>query len=281
MRGRIRPYLLILAIPLFFLGCGGDNGDSGTLKVYVTDAKPVLPSGTEQVLITFEEVMVHKAGGDWVSLPLVQSPYTINLLQFSGGATTRLVPPVELDGGKYTQVRIVVTAASILFSGDPNPYEVEVPSGKLRTDKNFDFDVAGGAALDLTVDFDLSQSIVVTGSDRYELKPVLHINETQAAAKIFGEIAAATFGTATEAVVVVTWDKDNSGDKGLDDEEYTRLQVEKGIADPTGFAIFWLVPNQSYIVEVVVEDTLVYTETVNATDLIPGADFELNGGNPI
>ena len=87
MRGRIRPYLLILAIPLFFLGCAGDNGDSGTLKVYVTDAKPVLPSGTEQVLITFEEVMVHKAGGDWVSLPLVQSPYTINLLQFSGGAT--------------------------------------------------------------------------------------------------------------------------------------------------------------------------------------------------
>ena len=281
MRGKIRPYLLILAIPLFFLGCAGDNGDSGTLKVYVTDAKPVLPSGTEQVLITFEEVMVHKAGGDWVSLPLVQIPYTINLLQFSGGATTRLVPPVELDSGKYTQVRIVVTAASILFSGDPERYEVEVPSGKLRTDKNFDFDVAGGAAVDLTVDFDLSQSIVVTGSDRYELKPVLHINETQAAAKIFGEIAAATFGTATAAVVVVTWDKDNSGDKGVDDEEYTRLQVEKGIADPTGFAIFWLVPNQSYIVEVVVEDTLVYTETVNATDLIPGADFELNGGNPI
>jgi len=33
----------------------------------------------------------------------------------------------------------------------------------LKTDKNFEFNVQGGGAVDLTVDFDLSQSIVVTG----------------------------------------------------------------------------------------------------------------------
>jgi len=265
---RICAFLLALAIPVLFLGCGGDNGDSGTLHVSVTDAKPMLPSGTEHVLITFEEVRVHKAGGDWISLPLVQSPYTIDLLQFSDGATTSLVPPVQLESGKYTQIRIVVTSASILFSGDPNPHEVEVPSGKLRTDKNFDFDVASGTAVDLTVDFDLSRSIVVTGSDRYKLKPVLHINETHAAATISGTIGPA-FGDSTEAIVTVT-----SGS-----EPYTQIVVTKpDPLPPEGveFRIFWLVANQSYTVTVGV-----YTEAVNATDLGPGADFVLNGGDPI
>jgi hypothetical protein len=217
--------------------------------VAITDAKPRLPEGTEHVYVTFDEVQVHKAGGDWVSVPLAQSPYTIDLLQFSDGRTTQLVPPVKLTSGKYTQIRIIVSDASLVIDG--NSYPVEVPSGKLRTDQNFDFEVRGGGAVDLTVDFDLYKSIVVTGNHKYKLKPVLHIVETLEAATIQGSIPAAAFGTSTDpAIVTVWWDKDTSCslDENVD-EIYTQVEVPK--ADPAAeFEIFWLVPNEAYIVQI-------------------------------
>jgi hypothetical protein len=230
--------------------------------VNITDAKPKLPPGATHVFVTFDEVSVHKAGGDWISLPVVPpAPHTIDLLQFSNGGTTQLVPPVQLTSGKYTQLRLGVTGGSIVFDTnddgkDDETVPLEVPSDSLKTDKNFEFEVHGGGAVDLTVEFDLSQSIVVTGSGKYKLKPVLHINYTEEAATIRGSIPAAAFGSATEATVTVWWDKKEPPDTpdakpscSLNDadEIYTQVVVEK--ADPN-FEIFWLVPNEAYIVEI-------------------------------
>jgi hypothetical protein len=86
-------------------------------------------------------------------------------------------------------------------------------------------------AIDLMVDFDLSQS-VKPKQDGYKLQPVLHLNETQRAAQIRGSIAASTF-VDSEAVVTVS----------VEDEEYTKLAVTKtDDVAPTEFRIFWLVP---------------------------------------
>jgi hypothetical protein len=60
-------------------GCGGGSSSSsgsGTIVIGVTDTKPMLPAGTEEVLITFVEVSVHRPGGGWTSLPLAQTPYS-------------------------------------------------------------------------------------------------------------------------------------------------------------------------------------------------------------
>jgi hypothetical protein len=280
-------FLLLLVVPLILSGCGGGNSsdgggvnlnNTGTVSIRVTDAKPVLPLGVERVLITFDEVSVHKTGGGWISLPLALSPYTIDLLQFSDGKTTELVPPVSLISGKYTQIRIGVTEAFITINGVD--YPVEIPSENLKTDKEFDFEVVGGGAVDLMVDFDLSQSIVVTGQNTYKLKPVLHVNETQEAATLHGEISDATFGSA-EATIIVTWDKDQSGGLSIDDEEYTRVTVTKGPVDPTEFSIYWLVPDEGYNVEIEVGGTLAYEEFVPWFELPAGGVFLLNLGNPI
>jgi hypothetical protein len=85
---------------------------------------------------------------------------------------------------------------------------VTIPSENLKTDKNFSFDVQGGGAADITIDFDLSQSIVVTddgsGTLSYKLKPVLHIVDTVEAATITGRIA--------NYRVEIDFDLDNSFD---------------------------------------------------------------------
>lgn len=284
MNKRICCYLLALAIPIFLFGCGGGSSSSpstGTVSIGITDAKPLLPSGTTQVLITFDEVSVHRAGGGgWTSPPLAQTPYAIDLLQFSDGTATDLVPPVELLSGKYTQIRIGVIDATITISGVD--YPVEISSEDLKTDKQFDFEVVGGGAVDLTVDFDLSQSIVVTGPNSYKLKPVLHINHTQEAATIQGSITDITYATygSSEAFVTVYWDKNGDGFVDAGDEEYTSVIVTQGSPSPTEFRIFWLVPlvpNEGYIVQVEIGGVLVLEEAVDSSLLQAGDVFVLNG----
>jgi hypothetical protein len=285
-------YLLIASSFLMITACGGGGGGgsnpSGEVTMSITDAKPLLPEGATNLWVTFTEVLVHKSGGGWISLPLTESPYTIDLLQFSDGFTTELVPPVSLESGKYTQIRLVVSEATIRFdNGYTTDEEVEIPSENLKTDKNFTFDVVGGGAVDITVDFDLSQSIVVTddgsGTLSYKLKPVLHIVDTFEAATIIGWIDNGSFVDPYNAIVTVSLFNPDLDIPNY--EEYTKVQVTKSAEDPTEFSIYWLVPSEDYKVEIDFdpdsEDSPVYEEEVDAEDLEPGEVFELKGGAPI
>jgi predicted RecA/RadA family phage recombinase len=290
MKKRALCVALFAAVLMLVGGCGGggggsSDGGSGTLSMSVTDAKPVIPGEPTELWITFEEVRAHTSGGGWVTLPLPRTPLSINLLAFSDGNTTDLVPPVQLDSGKYTQLRFEVSRAYMVINGGTAvEIDLDVPSGFLRIDKNFTFDVPSGEAVDLTVDFDLSQSIVVTGSSEYKLQPVLHLVETQQGATIHGKIDQATFGSSTEAVVTVIWDQDASRTETPGDEEYTRVTVAKASgANPTEFSIFWLVPGEDYIVEIDFNgaDPPERTFQVEARDLSQGSTYELNTGNAI
>jgi hypothetical protein len=278
--------LVMLAAAIFLSSCGGGGGGgngvvatTGSLSVALTDAKPVLPERVEKVRVTINEVSVHQSGGGWTSVTLTQNPFTVDLLQFAEGRTTQLVPPVSIASGHYTQVRLGVSSAVVVINGVDHP--MEIPSDSLKTDKNFDFDVPNGGAVALTVDFDLSQSIVVQGSGTYRLKPILHLVSTTEAAKITGSIARETFGSENSAMVIVTVDSDSSGDLATTDEEYTRVTVDKDSSGPSQFSIFWLVPNQSYIVQVVVDGDVIYTEFVGSSSLPTGAIYPLHSGNPI
>jgi hypothetical protein len=229
----------------------------------MTDAKPVLPDNLTHCFVTIDEVLVHKSGGAWESLRMVQTPYTIDLLQFSDGSTTEFVPPVALASGKYTQIRLSVTNAVLRFDNGVTTQDVTVtiPSGNLKTDKNFDFDVTDSAAVDITVDFDLSKSIVVegpVGTPSYKLKPVLHIVDTTEAATIQGTIANARF---VDNYVVITVIALSNG------EEYTKVRVDQNTtagATQTNYSIFWIVPNQDYRVEI---DYDPVTETPPVSDV--------------
>jgi hypothetical protein len=281
---------LALSMAALISACGGGDGGggssgssgSGTVSMNVTDAKPMLPTGgVESVTVTFDEVSVHRSGGGWTTLATATRPYTIDLYQFSNGVKTQFVPPVQLESGKYTQVRIGVASGIIRISGVDHP--LEIPSSNLKTDKNFEFTVVGGGAVDLTVDFDLSQSIVLTGSGKYQLKPVLHVNQTSEAATIQGTI---NFGaTDAQATVTVIWDKNGDGilqdpdpANPNADEEYTSLLVLK--TDTPPFKIFWLVPNQGYFVQVQLPNRT-FQEYVPSGSLGPGAVFTLKGGSTI
>ena len=279
-------WFLVLSSVMFLVACSGGggtgSGGTGTLSMSVTDAKPMLPAGVTNLFVTIEEVLVHKSGSGWTSLPLVESPYKIDLLQFQDGNTTELVPPTKLKSGKYTQVRLVVNSASILFDKITATAEepVTVPSDNLKTDKNFIFHVGKDAAVDLIIHFDLSKSVVVTGTEpdpSYQLKPVLHLfDDPLEAATIKGSIKNSAFDTSGKATVTVIAESNQ--------EEYTIVEVSKSdTEDPTEFCIFWIVPNESYTVEIDLDqnDTTDYDEFIQDIDLPEGAEFELNNANAI
>jgi len=253
------------------------------LFVRVTDARPALPYGIEAVFITFEEFFVHSEGGDWISLELVNSPYAIDLLELHSGNTSHLVKPAKLEASKYDKIRASVSSAAVLSGGVF--YSVALPSGSLSIEREFHFELKGGKTLDLTIDFDLSQSLSISGpppTHSYKLEPVLHINPTKEAASIRGEIAAGTFEEykSVEAMVTIFLDKDLSGDLSEADEEYTRIIVD--VENPD-FEVFWLVPEQGYIVQVEMDgaEPSEFEQFVFPADLQKGNTFQLNHGYPI
>lgn len=270
----------------FIVNCGssggGTAGGTGTVTMNVTDAKPALPvDDIEQVLITVDEIMLHKSGGGWERLNLANnnSEYQIDLLQYSNGNTTAIVLPKEVASGKYTQIRFGVKTAKMV-STSMGDIDLEIPSDYLKTDKNFEFDLPTGQTVNLTIDFDLSQSIVATGSGTYQLKPVLHV--VKAPTTIEGSISEGAFGIYNTAIVVVTWDKDHDGAVNLlIDEEYTRLDVEKSTDPTTPFKIYWLVPNNSYIVQIYINGEAIFNEPIPFGELPEGTEYILNGGDPI
>ena len=288
MRKRAIYSILTLLAVVFFIGCEvsffvGFNGGSSTFFVRVTDAKPALPYGTEAVYVTFEDFFVHRKGGEWVSLPLAQIPYAVDLLEFHSGRTTTLVQPISLEPGTYDRIKVSISSAAVLRDGIF--YSVAIPSGTLVIEIDFFFDLEDGRTMDLTIDFDLSQSLKLfqtLGASSYQLKPVLHINETEKAATVHGEISAETFAEyhSREAIVSLFVDKDLSGDWSADDEEYTRVLVERN--NPV-FTIFWLVPEQGYTIQIEMNGTgsPEFEQFVFPADLQKGDSFELNHSSPI
>lgn len=253
------------------------------LFVRVTDARPALPDGTEAVYVTFEDFFVHRDGGDWVPLPLTQIPYAVDLLEFQSGRTTTLVQPISLEPGIYDQIRVSISSAAVLRGG--SFYSVALPSENLVIEKDFFFYLEDGRTMDITIDFDLSQSLKLLKTpvaSSYQLQPVLHINQTETAASISGEIAAETFAEydSREATIALFVDKDLSGDWSADDEEYTRVVVGR---ENRVFTIFWLVPEQGYTIQVEMDGTgsPEFEQFVFPADLQKGDSFELNHGSSI
>jgi len=289
-------FLLVLFVTsvCFFVNCGGGGGGSdggtGTLSMNIADARPAFPDDLDvaHVFVTINEISVHKSGGGWATLGLPddgdgEPGYEIDLLQYYNGNTTALVLPIVLSSGRYTQIRFGVQSAYMVTSVATGAviHQLEIPSAYLKTDNNFEFDIPNGGSVALTIDFDLSQSIVATGTGTYQLKPILHI--VKAPTTITGSIA--SIRTYTTAEIVVTWDKDGDGvmDAYPEDEEYTRLIVEKSsTVNPTPFTIYWVVPNERYFVQIFINDSPIFPAfTVEPVNVPEGAEYELNGGNPI
>jgi hypothetical protein len=171
----------------------GNPGNPVTTSSLTLMLKDSPFSDARALLVTFSEVNVHASGGAWVTVP------------FAAGGTSRTCDLKKLEtaqdvlgvgslpAGHYTQLRLVVSSAAIYFqnaSSGPacapsiaapagTTASVDVPSGELKLNREFDLASSGGTRI--TLDFDGDQSVKQTGNAnakngvRYMMAPVIAI----------------------------------------------------------------------------------------------------------
>jgi hypothetical protein len=143
--------------------------------------------------ITFSSVSAHRSGtgenseGGWSPLTFADSASTrtCDLKKLVDAQDVRGVGP--LAAGHYTQLRLQVSSATLYFE---NPSEgpacapsipvpagrsarVDIPSGEVRL--NREFDVPEGGATSILLDFDGDRSINQMGNGGYRMTPVIGV----------------------------------------------------------------------------------------------------------
>ena len=187
----MRRFIVAVLLPLTsgagFLACGDSptdpSGTSGNFRLMLTDG-PF--TDARAVLVTFSDISVHRSGeGGFASLPLDGGQQTCDLKRLQGAQD--LLSLATLPAGHYTQVRLDVTRAVIYFDNVsagsacattiPPPAgrsaSVDIPSGTIRL--NREFDVPAEGLTTMLLDLDGDRSIHATGNGRYMMNPVISI----------------------------------------------------------------------------------------------------------
>lgn len=164
------------------------SGTPGTLTVMLKDS-PF--SDAKSLLVTFSEVTAHRSESDWTAVP------------FAGGATSRtcdlkkltdaqdILGVGALTPGHYTMLRLVVSSAVLYFENAADgpacastvtapagrSANVEIPSGEVKLNRQFD--LTSTTASTILLDFDGDRSVRETGNGRYMMTPVISVVSVQ------------------------------------------------------------------------------------------------------
>jgi len=202
-------YLVITILGLLALVAGAcaqptpTQAATGTLKVYVTDARS--REEVTGIIVTVSEVQVHKVlaeqeqeqqqsatgnqtqeqeqeqqqtqqgGGEWISVNITDDARTFDLLDIEG--IEQYLGQVEVEAVKYTQVRLVVDAVQVEFNNSGNLEDARIPSKELKI--VHPFNIVKGETTALVIDFDADRMVTVTGSGDIIVKPVVKLTVKQ------------------------------------------------------------------------------------------------------
>lgn len=183
---RITKYFA-LTVAAGLVACeGGAGPQMSHVFVHLTDAPAGITAASAWIST------VYLVGGDGTSRVTISTgPSTeYDLLALQGGVTA-LLGDNTIPAGDYEQLRLVVDSAFVLLDGETDPRILKVPSGMqtgIKVEWNGPVHIQGGRT-DLTVDFDVSRSFIITGPTpprQVLFKPVLHGVVTDLSGSISG-----------------------------------------------------------------------------------------------
>lgn len=139
----------------------------GTIQIFVTD--PPAPN-VANVWVEISKIEVHRAAGpdsEWITI--VDQPVVFDLLKIT--EVQKFLGSQEVPEGTYTQVRFMVTQATVIVDGEE--HTASIPSGKLKLIRPFQ--VAQGETTLVLLDFDGSRSLYITGGGDFKLEPTVKL----------------------------------------------------------------------------------------------------------
>ena len=147
----------------------------GMLEIRVTDPGVV---GVTSANVTAENIEIHPAGADddgWILI--IEGPITFDLVKLAETEGEEILGTSAITAGGFTGIRMDVIEVVGWTAEDPSrEYQATVPSGKLKIVRPFK--VEDGVKTILTLDFDLSKSLitrVIRGEEKFLFKPVLKL----------------------------------------------------------------------------------------------------------
>ena len=188
--------ILLLVISLYSCGGSGTPAATGTLSIELTDA----PGDYLNVFVTIAEIHVHHETGGWETLPELDLPQTVNLLELVNGVMLDL-GIAELEAGHYNQMRLILEDSegspdpqdpqdnnilglphpsfNYLIDANNEDFPLKVPSGGNTGIKLVNgFDIVADQANELVLDFEAHRSIVTKGNGNFGMKPTIKVLET-------------------------------------------------------------------------------------------------------
>ncbi len=182
-------YLLILVV-----GCGTlvgnpedessqndiDDTDPSALQSVTFNIADAPVDNAVSLFITISALDVRLEDGEWINIPLVLEQ-EIDLLQYQNGDSVKFAEIAKMASGTYTETRLILSekVEPRLVLNDETSHSLKVPGGETSGIKiKQPFTVEPGVPVDLTLDFDLRQSLKITGSGdniSYSLSPVLRL----------------------------------------------------------------------------------------------------------
>jgi len=150
----------------------GPTAEWGILEIRVTDPPP---ADVESAVVYLTNIEVHKVSdnvsdnaGKWMPVVGVASSFDLMLV----AEVTAVLGSANVTAGSFTQIRMNVDRVEVITAAGDN-ITAEVPSEKLKIVRPFS--VEGGAKTVLTLDFDGSKSLVITGEGKALFKPVVQL----------------------------------------------------------------------------------------------------------
>jgi len=192
--------LLSVAAGAFIMSCKKNSTGDGTarLQVYLTDD----PGDYEAVYIDVKDIQINVTGGtdDWQSLQGVKAA-AYDLLKLVNDDDT-LLTDSNIPTGRLHQLRLVLgTENYVKIQGSSELIKLETPSAQQSGLKlNIQQDVQDGILYTITLDFDVSKSIVKTGNNKYILKPTIRTILNAVGGSIRGIVMPKAFQSAVYAV---------------------------------------------------------------------------------
>jgi len=172
--------LLVLLLP----SCTKDK-DNGQGKAHLSVMMTDAPANFDAVMVDVQGVEI--IGSDEKAVILTPKAGVYNLLNLSNGIDT-LIATGDLEPGTISQIRLILGANNTITI-DGVVYPLSTPSAeqsglKLQVHHTFEPDIS----YSILLDFDASQSIIMTGNGEYQLKPVLRTIDVAITGAIKGSI---------------------------------------------------------------------------------------------
>ena len=192
--------LTIVSLPVL-ISCkkNGTSDGNARLQVFLTDD----PGDYEAVYIDVKDVQINVTGNDadgWQSLQGVKAA-AYDLLKLVNDDDT-LLSDSNIPTGRIHQMRLVLgTENYVKIQGTTDLIKLETPSAQQSGLKlNIQQDVQDGMLYVITLDFDVSKSIVKTGNNKYMLKPTIRTILNAVGGSIRGVVMPKDFQSAVYAV---------------------------------------------------------------------------------